>query len=225
MAITITKPTSQVGDTSNVAVFSMAPTFAPTANAQLIVLTNASGTVTGSVSGQGGIIWSVVGSMNPQNSGNAARILTGYAGGSPSNVSVNVDFTGDNATGCTAVALQLAGQENYIRQVVQVQSVGANPQVTFPLPLDTNNAYIAAVLYTSALGVFTPPSGWTTVSASYGTPTTGLAVAHRSTGVSTTTIVLSTGNVSGLAAFGLEIWAQGAVPGGDPMGASGFFGA
>jgi hypothetical protein len=224
MAITITKPTSQVGDTANQATYPMSPSFLPAANAQFVVITNASATLLGSISGVGGISWQLVASMEPQAAGSAARIFTGYTDGAPSSASIVANFTGDNATGCTAIPLQLTGQEPYIRQIVQVQSVGANPQVTFPLPLDTNNAYITAVLFTSALGVFTPPSGWTTVSASYGTPTTGLAVAHRSTGVSTTTIVLSTGNISGLAAFGLEIWAQGNIPSLDPLGTQGIFG-
>lgn len=226
MAIAVTKPTSQVGITSNIAVYSMAPTFLPSSGALLVVLTNASATLTGSISGNGNVPWSYVASLNPQNDGAAARIFTGAVPDPPSSVSVNVDFTGDNATGCTAVALQVTEQSG-VNQIVQVQSVGANPQITFPQAVGSANAYIVGVLFTSALVPFTPPAGWTTVSASYATPTTGLAVGYRATGESGQTFTFSTGAVTGLAMFGVEVaWNAPAVPQAifDPMGMCGIFG-
>jgi len=223
MAIAITKPTSQVGDTSNVAVYSMAPAFTPAADSLLVVIANASGTVTGSISGTGPK-FTVLGSMDPQAAGSSARLFTAPTIGSGVTTAINVDYTGDNATGACAVALQVAGLDFAYspRQFVQVASVGPNPVLTFPLPTETGNAVIAGILMTSALGVFTPPAGFTTVATSFGTPTTGIAVAHT-TAINTTTITFSTGNISGLALFGLEL--VGNVPNTDPMGMSGFFGA
>jgi len=223
MAIGITKPTSQVGDTANVAVYSMAPSFLPAADSKLVVIQNASATITGSVSGAGGLTWFTVASINAQASGFASRMFAADVSGNPSSVSINNDFTGDNATGCCAVALQVTGCEHYIRQVVQVQSVGANPQITFPLPVDTNNGYIAAVMMTAGIGAFVAPAGWTTVVATYGTPANALGVAFRAGGETASTFTFSCAG-TGLAAFAVEIWANGAIPSLDPVGVSGVFG-
>ncbi len=223
MAIGITKPTSQVGDTANQATYPMSPAFLPAANSKIVVVQNASGTITGSVSGVGGLTYFIVASVDPQATGNAFRIFTADVSGNPSSISVINDFTGDNGTGCTAVALQVTGNELYLRQVVQVATVAQNPVLTFPLPVNTNNGYVVAIAMTSALGVFTAPAGWTTVSASYATPTTGLAVAFRAGGENTSSFTFSC-NVTGLAALGVEIWAQGAIPSNDPIGVTGVFG-
>src|ERR1041385_155274 len=224
MAIAITKPSSQIGNTSNIAVYSMAPSFLPTANSRLIVFAHATGTVLGTITGAGGLSWSVIQSMDPQALGSSSRILMADAGGNPSSVAINVDHTGDNATGCGAVALQVTGQEPYIRQIAAVNSVANNPALTFPLAVDSNNAYMIGVV-TSQQPVFTAPAGWTTVAASYGTPTTGLFVGYRAGGETASTFVFSTGNVNVLGIFGVELWASGAIPVVDPMGMSGVYGA
>jgi len=223
MAIAITKPTSQVGDTGALSVYSMAPAFTQAADSMLVVISNASGTVTGSISGTGPI-FSILGTMDPQAAGFSGRLFTAKTTGTGTTTAININYTGDAATGACAVALQVAGLDLAYspRQFVQVASVGPNPVLTFPLPTDTGNAVIAGILMTSALGVFTPPAGFTTVAASYGTPTCGLAVAHT-TAINTATITFSTGNLAGLALFGLEL--VGNVPSRDSVGMSGFFGA
>ncbi len=222
MAIAITKPTSQVGDTSNLSVFSMSPAFTPAADSMLVVIAHASGTVTGSISGTGPA-FSILGNVNPQALGNSARLLTAKTIGSGATTALNIDYTGDAATGACAVALQVAGLDLAYspRQFVQVASVGPNPVLTFPLPTETGNAVIAGIVMGTSLGVFTPPAGWTTVSASYATPSTGLAVAHT-TSINTTTITFSTGSAINLALFGVEL--VGNVSTADPMGMNGIFG-
>lgn len=225
MAVGITKPSSQVGNTANVAVYSMAPSFVPTALAKLLVFAHASGTATGSISGGGGLSWDTLASFDPQALGNSARLFATDAPTSPGTASLNIDYTGDNATGCCAAAIQITGQEPYIRQVVQVASVGANPVVTFPLAVDSRNAVAVGLFLGSGLGIVTAPQSWTTIAASYATPTTGLVAAYRPGGATGATFTFSSGAASGLAYIAVEVWAQGAVPPGDPFGMSGFFGA
>jgi len=226
MAVTITKPSSQIGNTSNVAVYSMAPSFLPSALSKLLVFANASATATGSISGAGGISWNAIASLNPQGTGNSARLFSGDVGASPSSVAINVDYTGDNATGCTAAAVQITGPALDVVQLVQVASVGTNPVVQFPASVDSNNGYLVGIIMASGLGVITAPAGWTTIAASYATPATGLVVAYRAGGETAASFTFSSGAATGLAYIGVEIGSLAAVvPVSDPFGMMGFFGA
>lgn len=214
MAIVITKPSSQIGITTNAAVYSMAPTFLPTASGLLVVIANASASILGSISGNGNTPWTLVKSQNTQAVGNSARIWEGNVPGSPTSVSINMDYTGDNASGCCAAAIQITGQEVGVapRQSVSVSSVGNNPVVTFSPAVNSGNAVVAGIILSSALAPVTAPAGWTMITASYGTPTTGLVLAYAN-GVSGTTFTFSTGVLAGLGYVAAEYYLAGTVPG------------
>ncbi len=228
MPITITKPTSQVGITTNAAVYSMTGVFLPAAQDKLLVFAHASATVTGSISGVGGLTWRTLGSMNPLGLGFSTRLFVADVVDVPSSVGINIDYTGDAATGCTAAAIKLSGHDGiYIRQYAQVNSWGPNPTLTFPLAVLSANAYAVAMAFLSTVAPPQPvaaPAGWTTIAASYATPACGLTLGYRTQGEDGQTFVMSTGVVSRTAIWGVEIWAAGAIPSVDPMGVSGIFG-
>ena len=208
MAIAITKPSSQIGNSGNVAVYSMAPTFLPAQNCKVVVGAHASGTVTGSISGNGSPAWAMVGSMNPQGGGHSGRLWRGDINGAPSSLSINVDYTGDNATGCCAAAIQITGaQSGNALQAVSVGSIGANPVVTFPSSVLLGNAVVVVLCSVGTVGTITPPSGWTTIAASYGTPTTGLVLAYADS-MSAATFTFSTGALTALAYMAAEFAAS-----------------
>lgn len=229
MPIVITKPSSQIGITTNAAVYSMAPTFLPTANAAVVVIAHASGTGVGAISGTG-TSFTRQAFLDPQATGASLMLNTMIAPASPTSVSINVDYTGDNATGCTAAAVQLTGIDvapaDPLRQVLAVASVGPNPVVTFPSAVNSGNGVVVGIAAPGALCIFTPPAGWTSITASYGTPTTGLGVFY-SASVSGLTFTFSTGAQADLAYVAAEYYYLGGAPlalGYDPMGMLGVFG-
>ena len=223
MAIVITKPSSQVGDTSALSVFSMAPTFLPTAYAKLVVIAHASGTVTGSVSGVG-TLFNERAHFDPQATGASFLLCDMDAPLVPTSVSINVDYTGDAATGCTAAAVQLAGVAAGVgpRQLLSVASVGPNPVVTFAQAVSSGNGVVVGIAAPGALCIYTPPAGWTSITASYGTPATGLGVFHSSS-VSGLTFTFSTGAQADLAYVAAE-YLYDAGGGFDPYGRMGILG-
>lgn len=204
MAVTVTQPTSQLGNTANAAVYSMAA-FLPSANAKVIVIANASASLLGSISGVGGLEWSLLTSINPQALGHSFRMWEANVGAAPSSAATNLNYTGDNATGCTAAVLHLTGHNSGAApiQTVAVASIGANPVITFTQPAGVSNAAIVAIAMNAAIGNVTAPAGWTLVPSSYGTPTTGLTVAYN-TNFSGTTATFSTGNVTGMSYLAAE---------------------
>lgn len=204
MAIAFTTRGSS-GNTANVAVYSMAPSFLPPAGGKIVVVANGTGTVTGSISGAGGLTWDLITSINPQAAGHSLRMWDGDVGAAPSSVAINIDYTGDNATGCCMAAVQITGHSSGAIpvQTVGVSSIGNNPVVTFGQAVDPGNAAIVAIAMNGATGILTPPSGWTTIAGSYATPTTGLTLSYR-TGASGTTFTFSTGAVSGMSYLAVE---------------------
>lgn len=228
MAIVITKPSSQIGISTNTNVYSMAPTFLPTANAAIVLVAHASGTVVGAVSGTG-TTFSQLAFLDPQATGASFLLTEMKAPASPTSVSINVDYTGDNATGCTAAAVQLTGIEVGMapRQVLAVSSVGPNPVVTFDNAVNSGNGVVVGIAAPGALCVFTPPAGWTTIVATYGTPTTELGVFY-SASVSGLTFTFSTGAQADLAYVAAEYYYLGGAPlvlgGFDQLGMMGVFG-
>src|ERR1043165_2100429 len=182
MAISISKPTSQAGTTSNLAVYSLSPSFLPNSNALIVVFCNASASQMGSLSNAGGFTPTLQGSINPQAAGHSFRYWDGYASPTaPSTISINLDYTGDNATGCTGAALQATGVSSGAApvQTKLVSSIGANPAVTFNQAVLQSNAVMVAIAFNGALAapITVPSAAWTTITASFATPTTGLMVA------------------------------------------------
>lgn len=222
MAVAITKPSSQIGDTSALSVFSMAPTFLPPAYAKIVVFAHASGTVTGSISGTGST-FSLIASQNTQALGGSVRMWEMDAPAAATSVSINVDYTGDAATGATAAAVQITGQAAGwgARQVVNVNSVGPNPVITFTDSVISGNAVIVGIPAPGALCIFTPPAGFTSILSSYGTPATGLGLFYASA-VAGTTFTFSTGAQADLGYIAAEYHFQNDTF--DSQGMMGFFG-
>ncbi len=228
MAIVITKPSSQIGITTNASVYSMSPTFLPTGNATILVIAHAPGTVTGSVSGTG-TTFAELAHLDPQATGGSFLMCDMHAPASPNSVSINVDYTGDAATGCTAAAVQLTGVEvgQELRQSLAVASVGPNPVVTFDNAVNSGNGVVVGIAAPGALCTFTPPAGWTTIVSTFGTPTTGLGVFY-SASVSGLTFTFSTGAQADLAYVAAEYYYLGGAPippgGSDQLGMMGIYG-
>jgi hypothetical protein len=230
IALTVAQ-SAQLGSTANAATYVFTPAFLPTANAKLVVVAHAGATSTGSISGTGAT-WNAVISQDTQGAGYSERLFESDMTASPSSVSMVANYTGDNASGCAAVALSITGQTpNYApRQTTTATSIGPNPTVTFTNPVSAGNGAVVALLMTGAVAKVTAPANWTTVPVSFtGTaPTAGLVVAYG-TNVSGTTFVFSTGALTGLGYFGAEYYLSGTepavLPGIDPMGMMGFFGA
>jgi len=222
MAVGITKPSSQIGDTGALSVYSMSPTFLPPAYAKIVVVAHASGTVTGSISGTG-TTFTFIASQNTQALGGSVCMWEMDAPALPTSVSINVDYTGDAATGCTAAAVQITGQAAAVvaNQVVNVNSVGPNPVVTFPQPVLSGNAVVVGIPAPGALCTYTPPAGWTSITASYGTPATGLGLFYA-TAVAGATFTFSTGAQADLGYVAVEYSVAGDTY--DSMGMMGVFG-
>jgi hypothetical protein len=232
MAVAITLATSNIGITTNTAIYSM-QAFAPTANALLVAIAHASGTVTGSLTGTGATFTQIA-SQNAQGLGNSVCMYEMDVSASPSSLYPVFDFGGDPAGGLCATMLKITGQEvGYApRQVLNVTSVGPNPVVTFAPAVNSGNAVVVGIPLPGALATFTPPAGWTTIVSTYGTPTTGLGVFYANA-VTGTTFTFSTGAQADLGYVAAEYYYSGGAPvvivppGGmvDAMGMSGFFGA
>lgn len=203
MAVAITKPSSQIGLTTNLSIYSMAPTFLPSASSKIVVAGHASGTLTGSISGNGAPAWTLISSMNARGGGNSSRLWRGEINGAPASLSINMDYTGDAATGCCAAAVEITGAQSGVLQSVTVNSVGANPVVTFTNSVILGSGVVVALCLVGATGIVTPPSGWTTIAASYGTPTTGLVLAYANS-MSAQTYTFSTGALTALAYMAAE---------------------
>lgn len=212
MAIAITKASSQIGATANVAAYSMTPVFLPASSSLLVLAAHASGTVVGSAGGAGNLTWTQIVAVNPQGAGSSLRVWDGDVASTPTSVALTVNYTGDNATGCTAAMVQITGQEVGAapRQTVSVASIGANPTITFDPAVLSGNAVVVAVAMQGAIGPFVVPAGWTTIASSYGTPTTGLVVAYNNA-FAGTTFVFSTA-LTALAYGAAEYWYAGGMP-------------
>jgi len=228
MAVVISKVSSQIGITSNLSVYSMAPTFLPSANSIIVIFAHASGTVTGSISGTGTAV-SIIAEQDTQATGCSVHMWDQDISASPTSMSINVEYTGDAATGCTAAAVQITGAEIGMapRQVVNVTSVGPNPVVTFNQAVNSGNAVIVGIPAPGALCTFTPPAGFTSILSSYGTPSTGMGLFHAAS-VTGTTFTFSTGAQADLGYIAVEYYWAGGAPlvlgGQDQLGMMGIFG-
>jgi len=208
--------------------------FAPTANALLVAIAHASGTVTGSLTGTGATFTQIA-SQNTQALGGSVCMWDMDVPASPSSLYPVFDYTGDAAGGLCAIMLKITGQEVGAapRQIVNVDSVGPNPVITFPQSIMPGNAVVVAIPEPGALAAITPPTArWTTMCATYATPTTGLCVCYTTSAVAATTFTFSTGAQADLGYVAAEYYYLGGAPlpppgGGmrDAMGMSGFFGA
>jgi enamine deaminase RidA (YjgF/YER057c/UK114 family) len=102
----------------------------------------------------------------------------------------SVDFTGDNATGCTWRDFRLAGATGAaVKSGANTGGAGTTPSVALGSAVATANPVIGAVGNKTNPAGITQPSGWTEASdLGYNTPTTGREFADRDSGETGSTI-------------------------------------
>lgn len=206
MALTINEPVAEVQSTTNASTYAMTA-FTPTANALLVVLVFATGTVAaGSMTG-GGLTWTRQTSQL-YNTTDTAYVFTAKVGGSPASTTITFDCTGDAATGANMRVHQITGTNVQFRQAKANAASSTNPTVTFDrAPLNTS-AIIAGFGINRTTPGSTPPTRWTDTSdGGYSTPNSGASTAYRNGGLTSDTITFTaaTGNWAALA---VEVWEE-----------------
>lgn len=214
MAISITRPITPIGVSTNLTSYSTASS-TPSANALLVVLVFATATVAeGSMTGFG-LKWYKY--STAVISGSTIYIFWAKTGDSPATDVITFDCTGDAATGCFIVAYEVTGHDHFtkipIKQAVfNANAASANANGTFTSALDANNGYVAGYAGSLGSGVSTAPTGWTQSSdGGITSPTANFFTARRATGESGSTITFTNPSTSWLFA-GVEIYADGLGP-------------
>lgn len=227
MPIAITEPTVEILSTANATSYAMGA-FTPTANALLVVMVFATGTVAAAPTMSGGsLLWERIGAAQLYNSTDTAYCFIAQAPASPTSATITFDCTADAATGAMMHVFQITGHNSFqpLKQIVTATGTGANPTFTVAAA-NTANGYMGGFGINRAAPASTPPASWTeTADTGYTSPAAGGTAAFRAGGETGTSFVFTTaaGNWAG---YFVEIneAAIGSFPN-SPTGEFGFFGA
>lgn len=215
-AIGVTEPTAEIASTSNSATYAFAA-FTPTANAVLVVMVFASGTVAAAPTITGtGLTWNRLGSNQLYNATNTAYAFWAKTGAAPGSTTITFDCTGDNATGAVMGVFQFTDADVAtavsVKQFKFSATTAANPTITFDAAMGTLNGYAAAFGLPRNPPTSAAPASWTeTFDTGYGTPTSGGSGAYRAGGETGSTVTFT----SASAAYGMvavEVYVTGAGP-------------
>ncbi len=196
MALAITEPTVELAFTTNVSAYALGA-FTPAANAYLVVMVFASGTVDAAPTMAGGsLTWRLLGKQI-YNTTDSAYVFGAQAGGSPASCTATMTLPTDAATGCVMMIFSVTGHNLTapIRQVKTSATTAANPAIAFTNALRTGDATVAGFGMPRSPPASAPPSsggGWTEIAdIGYATPTSGASGAYRVTGDTSSTITFT----------------------------------
>jgi hypothetical protein len=193
--------------------------FTPTANATLVIIAAATGTVDdGNITNTSGtaLTWTRIGSRN-YNTVDTIYAWWARTPGSTAASVYTVDFTGDPATGCNAVIFQITGADqttsNPVRQFIFNNATSTNATTgTLGSATLTGSALVAGWGGTLAANSSTPPTSWTEIAdVGYSTPTANGSGAYRAGGGTATSYSFTNASTPWGLAF-VEIYASGAGP-------------
>ncbi len=195
--------------TANQAVYtSAANTTVPAVGDYIVVLVVASGSLDAAVvtDDQGGTYTRVNQTTFNSNADQVAIYIRDTAVTSTTALKTTVDFTGDNATGCTWRDFRLAGATGAaVKSGVNTGGAGTTPSVALGSAVATANPIIGAVGNKNSPAGITEPSGWAEASdLGYSTPTTGREFANRDSGETGSTITWGSSSASAWGAVVVE---------------------
>lgn len=217
MAIAITAPTPAVASTSNATTYAFAA-FTPSANAILVILAFAGGTVAaGSITGGNKDYNWIKTTTKLYNTTDTAYMFWSRTPATPASMTFSFDCTGDAATGCVIIIFQITGADinttNPIKQFITGGATSTNATGTFATGLNTNNGYIAGWGGELAAGASTPPASWIeNGDVAYTTPAGNAAGAFRAGGEAGTTVITFTNASTAWGYIAAEIYADQAGP-------------
>jgi hypothetical protein len=203
-APTITEPTPAIASTANATSYATA-SFTPSANSLLIVASRgaATGTDVNSVSG-GSLTWTEQKSFAVGT--HRVMLHTAPVGGSPSAMTITVDYGTDAGTGCIIFVMQAASYDS-VRQTKGAGASSTDPTITFDSALLTGNSYcVAAFVNRNPAGYTKPNVNWTDLNTTTGhaTPASGGHNSFREGGETTDTITF-TGATGAWGMVGIEV--------------------
>jgi len=210
--VTLARRDTTTGSTANQATYASA-SFTPTVDDLLVVFVLASATAVATpplTASANGLTFTLVDLQTSALSATLARytyVADQLVPSSPSAMTVTVDFTGDNATGCHIVVMAAIGMSRVgldaVRQWVgpdDNHTAGNTPTVTFAAAcLTTNPVLVHAANLTNSSTTVTQPSGWTEFfDGGYATPATGCEVAGIASGFTSATVTAGSTMSGGL---------------------------
>jgi hypothetical protein len=214
-AITGSEAVAELASSTNATSYAL-EAFTPAAEAVLVVLVFATGTVAAGTMSGGSLTWTRATSVAYNSGVDTAYVFWATTGASPGSTTITFHCTGDTATGCVLMAFQFTHADvstpTPIRQVKTGTGSGANPAVTFDSALLPANGYCAGFGIPRNPPASTTPFEWTEVAdTGYSTPTAGATGAFRVRHESGATITFT----SASGAWGMvavEVWGAGQGP-------------
>lgn len=227
MAIGVTEPTVEVASTSNAASYALGA-FNPTANAFLVLLVFAAGTVAAAPTVTVSPLTWTLRASQLYNSVDTAYVFTARVpASSGGSAAITFDCTGDNATGAVVMCLQFTNVNpiDPIRQLATAAASSTDPTVTLGKAILAANASVAAFGINRAAPAATEPTNWTEfVDTGVSTPVQGAAAAYRADSGTLTTVAFTAATGAwGMIVLELNEATQGAQAL-DAYGAAGLFG-
>lgn len=228
MAVVRTQLAAAVASTSNTSSYA-GPTGTPAAGDILIAAVAATGTVAAGTMTGGGFTWTRLMSLAYNGGADTLYIFWAVAT-SATSTTPTFDCTGDNATGCIIACARFTGLEGqtqlYPRQTTTATGSTANPAVSFPVAINTNNAVILVCANSTNSAVqFTPGASYNEMDeATYTTPPSALAWHDRMSGETGVGKQMTNANTTAWGMIGIELYAAGQGPATSQLSGTGFFG-
>lgn len=203
--------------TTNAATYTTG-SFTPAVDDLLLLFAVVTGTVdAGDVSDSLGGTWTFITNSVKAASADRAYCFIRNALSNGAALTVTMDVTGDNGTGCVIAVARISGMTrtgaNASRQsAIQSNQAAGTPAPSFPAACLTENATLGFVANATNPAGMTPPTDWTELVADtgYNTPTTGGEYVVRNSGFTGTTITW--GNASASAFCDIIIELDTSVP-------------
>lgn len=164
--------------------------FTPASNCMLLLFFEVeSAVVTGTITVTGGsLTWTKQVEVNPA-SGRTQCLYTAPVSTSPGSMTVTIDDTSGDSSGCNATIIEVTGVNTTL---VQTANVSANTTITLGGAMNTNNIGVLAAFNTSNPAGITEPSGWTElVDTGHNSPTSGMEVSYKNTGSTSSSLTVS----------------------------------
>lgn len=214
MALAISEAVPEVATTSNASTYTTG-TFTPEANALLVLFAFVTDTFTDPASASGGgLTWTMRYTSTLASYGgsgqNSCYIATAQVGATPAAMTVTMNVTGDAGSGCVMFVYQVTGHDTsdpIVQAFKQAFGGGANPAMTLPSAMGTDNCYMAAIAEANRNPINCSVTGWTEIGdTGYATPTNGAAAYYRVNGETGSTVTFTTAAAAaGFGAVFIEI--------------------
>lgn len=221
-AIGVSEGAAEIVSTSNSATYDFG-SFVPATNNIIVIIALGRGTVDDgvitNVSGTS-LTWTRKTSATFNAGADTVYIFWAKTGASTAASVYQVNFTGDNATGCIAYMFQFSGADlttsDPLKKAITNSGTSTNATSGSIAALDTNNGYAAAWMgglsSSNPANVSSGPTSWTEIGDNgFATPTSNGAGAFRAGGETGTSITFT--NSSTTWGFGaVEVYVSGAGP-------------